>query len=90
MIPAAEGAAPESARLAGFRVLLHETRRKKTTVTIASRLPLRSAAPANLFDRPTGEPCELVDPHTFKAELPAGAILALRLDVDFDAAGAEV
>ena len=88
--PAAEGAAPESARLAGFRVLLHETRRKKTTVTIASRLPLRSAAPANLFDRPTGEPCELVDPHTFKAELPAGAILALRLDVDFDAAGAEV
>lgn len=85
--PAAEGAAPESARLAGLRVLLHETSRKKSAVTIRSLLPIRAAAPVDLFDRPSGEPYEPADPHTLTVKLAAGEILAVRLDVDF---GAEV
>ncbi|MBO7725477.1 MAG: hypothetical protein J6S40_03325 [Thermoguttaceae bacterium] len=84
---ASDGA--ESERLTGFRLLLQETRRKKTAVTITSRLPIRAAVPVNLFDQPTGEPYELVDPHILRAELAAGAILAVRLDVDFDAVAAE-
>ena len=86
--PAEEGA-PESARLAGFRVLLHETRGRDTEVRLASRFPIRSAGPVNLFDQPAGESYQPIDSHLLKFDLDAGGILAVRIDVDFDALAAE-
>ena len=85
----AEEAASESARLAGFRVLLHETRGRDTEVCLASRFPIRSAGPVNLFDQPIGEAYQPADSHLLRFDLDAGGILAVSIDVDFDALAAE-
>ncbi|MGI5831500.1 MAG: hypothetical protein ACOX6D_03070 [Thermoguttaceae bacterium] len=76
---------PSNTRLLGFRVLLHETSGRKTSVRLVSRLPIASAVPVDFFDRPQGEPYPLDDAHTLTFPLDAGKILPLRIAVDFDA-----
>ncbi len=83
--PVPEGADPASARLTGFRMLLHETGGKRTEVRVRTGFPISAACPVNLYDQPLEDAYELTDPHSLTLKLKAGEILFVRIDVDFDA-----
>ena len=76
---------PDPPRLAGFRILLHETAGKKTQARLRTRLPIASAAECDLFDRPQTDPLQLEDEHSFTLPLDPGELQFIRIDIDFNA-----